>query len=96
MSAIERRPTHLNECLWRHYFRTRNIVTLLSPVYLSCLSVVATRHEPSPLLATRGGSGVLDRYEKKDSLYLDIYMLQVNLFLRSICDQPTGKTDAIA
>ena len=41
MSAIERRPTHLNECLWRHYFRTRNIVTLLSPVYLCSLRVVA-------------------------------------------------------
>ena len=36
MSANERRPPHLHECLWRYYFRTRNIVTLLSPVYLYC------------------------------------------------------------
>ena len=44
-------------------FRTRNIVTLLSPVYLStCLRVVATRHEPSFLWTTRYGSGVLDMY----------------------------------
>ena len=59
MSAIEHRPPHLYECLWRRYFRTRNIVTLLSPVYLCCLGVLATSHEPSPLLATCNGSGVL-------------------------------------
>ena len=33
MLAIEHRPPHLYECLWCHSFRTRNIVTLLSPVY---------------------------------------------------------------
>ena len=48
---IERRPLHLNEYLWRHYFRTRNTVTLLLPTYLCCLRVVASRHEPSALLA---------------------------------------------
>ena len=37
MLAIERRPPHLYECFWRHYFRTRNIVTLLYPAYLCCL-----------------------------------------------------------
>ena len=62
MFAIEHRPPHLYECLWRHYFRTRNTVTLLSPAYLSCLQVAAARHEPSPLLTTRYGSGVLDMY----------------------------------
>ena len=36
MSAIECRPPHLYECLWRHYFRMRNIVTLLSPVCVVC------------------------------------------------------------
>ena len=40
-------------------FVARNIVTLLSPVYLCCLGVVATSHELSPLLATCHGSGVL-------------------------------------
>ena len=41
----------------------RNIVTLLSPVYLCCLRVTVIRHEPSHLLATRYGSyGVLDLY----------------------------------
>ena len=44
MSAIERRPLHLYDSLWRHYFRTRNIDALLSPVYLSCLRVVTSRH----------------------------------------------------
>ena len=43
----------------------RNIVTLLLPVYLSCLPVVATHHEPSSLLTTRYGSGVLDMYGDK-------------------------------
>ena len=38
-------------CLW-HYFRMGNIVTLISPVYLSWLSVVAVCHNPSPLLTT--------------------------------------------
>ena len=46
------------ECLWHHYFRTRNIVTLLSAVYLCCLRIVTG----SPLLANRYRSGVLDRY----------------------------------
>ena len=46
------------ECLWNHYFKTRIIVTLLSAVYLSCLWIVATRHEPSPLWATRYESGM--------------------------------------
>ena len=50
--------------LWRHYFRTRNIVT--SPAYLSCLQVVMTRHKTSPLLTTCYGSGVLDMYEGRD------------------------------
>ena len=67
MSANERRPPLLYEWWWRHYFRAGNIVTLLSPVYLisSCFWVVATRHEPSLLLATRYGSGVLDIYGSK-------------------------------
>ena len=59
MFAIEHRPPHLYECLWRHYFRTRNTVTLLSPVYLRCLRVVATRH------AIGDGSVVLDMYVTK-------------------------------
>ena len=60
MSAIKRRPTHLHvyECLRRHCFRTRNIVALLLPVYLSCLR--QTLYEPSPLLTTHYGSCVLD------------------------------------
>ena len=46
------------------YFIMRNIVTLLSPVsqFMCCLQVVATRHEPSHLLAARYGLGVLDMY----------------------------------
>ena len=52
MLTIEHCPPHLYECLWRNYFRTRNIVTLLLPVYLSCLWVVATHHEPSDHLET--------------------------------------------
>ena len=60
ISAMERRLPHFHECLWRHYFRTRNTVTLLSPAHLRCLRVVETRHEPSTLLATRYGSGALD------------------------------------
>ena len=44
MSTIECRPPHLYECLWCHYFRTRNIVTLPSPVYLCCLRVVTNHH----------------------------------------------------
>ena len=67
MSAIERRPTHLYESLGRHYFGTRKIVTLLSPVYFCCLGVVATRDELSPLLATRYGFGVLDMYARPRS-----------------------------
>ena len=63
MLAIEHRPPHLYECLWcHHYVRKRNIVTILSLVYLSYLRVVATRHEPSSLWTTRYGSGVLDMY----------------------------------
>ena len=42
----------------------RNIVTLLSLVYLCCLQVIVTRHEPSHILATHYRSGVLDMYEK--------------------------------
>ena len=38
------------------------VLLLLSPVYLSCLRVVATRKEPSPLLTTRYGSGMLPLY----------------------------------
>ena len=34
MSAIVPYPPHLYKCLWHHYFRTSNIVTLVSPVYL--------------------------------------------------------------
>ena len=49
MLAIKHRPPHLYECLWHHYFRTRDIFTL-SPVYSSCLWVIATHHEPSPLV----------------------------------------------
>ena len=37
-------------------FRARNILTLLSPVYLCCLRIAATFQEPSPLLATSYGS----------------------------------------
>ena len=53
------------ECVIRiytnyNYFRMRNIVTLLSPFYLSCLQVIMTRHEQSPLLATRYRLGILD------------------------------------
>ena len=62
--AIELHLTHLYECVWHHYFRTRNIVTLLSLVDLCCLRVIATRQEPAPLLATHYGSGVLDMCEK--------------------------------
>ena len=62
ISAIERRPPHLYECLWCHYFRTRTIDTLLSPSYLCCLLAVATHYEPWTLLATRYESGVLDMY----------------------------------
>ena len=43
-------------------FRARNILTLLPPVYLRCLRIVTTFQEPSPLLATSYGSGVLDMY----------------------------------
>ena len=35
--------------LWHHYFRTRNIVTLLSPVYLCCLWVVDQSQTVTPL-----------------------------------------------
>ena len=62
MSVIKRCPTHLYECLGRYYFRMRNIVTFLWPVYLCYLWVIVTHHEPSPLLATRYGSGVLEMY----------------------------------
>lgn len=39
MSPIESHPPHLYECLWCLYFRTRNVITLLSPVHLCCLFV---------------------------------------------------------
>ena len=51
-----------NECLGHYCFRMNNIVTFLWPVYLCYLWVIATHHEPSPLLATRYGSGVLEMY----------------------------------
>ena len=47
MPVIEHCPPHLYKCLWHHYFRIRNIVTLLSPVYL-CLQTIMIHHEPSP------------------------------------------------
>ena len=53
---------HIYECLLCRYFRTRNIVTLLSLVYLSCLLVVITCHKLSPLLMTHNSWGVLDIY----------------------------------
>ena len=62
MSVIKRCPTHLYECLWWHYFKTRNIVTLLSPVYLRYLQVIVTHHKPSSLLTPCYRSGVLDMY----------------------------------
>ena len=40
MSVIDCHLPHLYKYLWHHYFKTRNIVTLLSPVYLCCLPVV--------------------------------------------------------
>ena len=58
--AIKHRPPHLYKWLWPYHFRMRNIVTLLSPVYLSCLRVIVTCDEPSPLLTTHDGLGVLD------------------------------------
>lgn len=62
MSVIKRCPTHLYECLWWHYFKTRNIVTLLSPVYLRCLQVIVTHHKPSSLLTPCYRLGVLDMH----------------------------------
>ena len=47
MSMIECCPPHIYECLWCHYFRTMNIVTLLSPVCSSCVQVVTTCHKLS-------------------------------------------------
>ena len=38
LSAIEHHPPHLYECLYRNFFRTKNIVTLLLPVYLSVMN----------------------------------------------------------
>ena len=64
MSAIECCPPHLFKYLWRHYFKTRNIVTLLFLVYLCYLHVITIHHEPSSLLTTRYRSGVLDIYKK--------------------------------
>ena len=43
MWAIECRPSHLYEYLWCHYFRMRNIVTLVSPAYF-CLRVDMIHH----------------------------------------------------
>ena len=62
ISMIERSPSHLYECSWRHYFRPRNVI-LLSPVYVCCLRVIMIGHEPSPLLVTPYGSGVLVMYD---------------------------------
>ena len=58
MSGIRCRPPHFNKCLWCHYFRMRNIVTFLLPVYLFCLQVIMTCHELSHLVVTRYRSGV--------------------------------------
>ena len=44
MWAIECRPSHLYEYLWCHYFRMRNIVTLVSPGYFCCLRVDMIHH----------------------------------------------------
>ena len=60
--VIQHRPLHLYECLWCHYVRTRNIVSLLLPVQLCCLQVNAICHDPSPLLASCYRSGVLNMY----------------------------------
>ena len=43
MSAIKRHLPRLYKCLWRRYFRMRNIVTLLCLVCSSCLQVT-NRH----------------------------------------------------
>lgn len=50
MSEIKRSPPQLYEFLWHQYFRMSNVDRLFSPVYLCCLPVVTTRHNPSPLL----------------------------------------------
>ena len=65
MVAIEHRPPHLYERLWRLYLRTRSIVILISPIYFV---LFAGRRDPSrtiTLLTTRYGSGVLDMYGRK-------------------------------
>ena len=74
MLLIECHPPHLlvKECLWHHYFRTRNIVTLVSPVDLCYFQVTETCHEPSPLLVTNHGSNVLQMYEMKGYLIQSI------------------------
>ena len=84
--AIELHLTHLYECLWHHYFRTRNIVALLSPVYLSCLRNVPTRHELSPLLTTRCGAGVLDMYVQHQGNWISQVenRFELKFFLRKI------------
>ena len=86
MLAIEHRPPHFFECLWHHYFRTRNIVTLLSPVYLSCLRNFATRHELSPLLTTHCGAGVLDMYVQHQGNWISQVenRFELKFFLRKI------------
>ena len=45
ISMIERSPSHLYECSWRHYFRPRNVI-LLSPVYVCCLRVITPFGDP--------------------------------------------------
>lgn len=48
MSVIKRCPTHLYECLWWHYFKTRNIVTTFA-----CLFTLFAGHcDPSQTIIT--------------------------------------------
>ena len=64
MSAVECRPPHLYEggvIIWE-----RGILLLFFRLFIRV--VFPGRHEPSPLLATRYGTGVLDQFMAFDRL----------------------------
>ena len=85
MSAIKHCAPHLYGCLWCHYFRTRNVITLLSPVHLCCLWVIAIHHEPSPLFGDplqircirhvcQNGTGVQEEWTLGPSFFELLYI----------------------
>ena len=81
---------NLYDCLRRHYFRTRHIVTLFWPVYLCCLW---GHHDPSrtvtPLI-TLYGSGVLnERCFRK----IYTYFMILSLFKRAYANACLFSTD---